>query len=183
MPCRVNGIVWAPCLGALVLPRVPSGSAPSVLRQNQRRLQLHQLASLPQRQRQRRLQMISASQEVRQLKAEVVELKAAIERLTAEVVEPKDEDTKQTKKARPGHTIVVAFTEDEAKEMRDIAEETGRCGQSLVHLSVDICGPCNPWSPTSIADDMERDGNRIVTLSSRLLPILRQRSSASSREV
>ena len=57
----------------------------------------------------------SASEEVRQLKAEVVELKAAIERLTAEVVEPKDEDTKQTKKARPGHTIVVAFTEDEAK--------------------------------------------------------------------
>ena len=45
MPCRVNGIVWAPCLGALVLPRVPSGSAPSVLRQNQRRLQLNQLAS------------------------------------------------------------------------------------------------------------------------------------------
>ena len=121
--------------------------------------------------------------EVQQLKAEVVELKAEVERLKAEVVELKDEDTKQTTKARPGPTIVVAFTEDEAKEMRDIAEETGRCGQSLVHLSVDICGPCNPWSPTSIADDMERDGNRIVTLSSRLLQLLRQQSSASSREV
>ena len=118
----------------------------------------------------------SASQEVDDLKLEVQQLKA-------EVVELKDEDTKQTTKARPGPTIVVAFTEDEAKEMRDIAEETGRCGQSLVHLSVDICGPCNPWSPTSIADDMERDGNRIVTLSSRLLQLLRQQSSASSREV
>ena len=63
----------------------------------------------------------SASEEVQQLKAEVVELKAEIERLTAEVVEPKDEDTKQTTKARLAHTIVVAFTEDEAKEMRDIA--------------------------------------------------------------
>ena len=121
--------------------------------------------------------------EVVALKAEVVELKAEVERLKAEVVELKDEDTKQTTKAMPGPTIVVAFTEDEAKEMRDIAEETGRCGQSLVHLSVDICGPCNPWSPTSIADDMERDGNRIVTLSSRLLQLLRQQSSASSRDV
>ena len=128
----------------------------------------------------------SASQEVQQLKAEVVELKAEVERLKAEVVELKDEDT-PTPPPPPrgalGPTIVVAFTEDEAKEMRDIAEETGRCGQSLVHLSVDICGPCNPWSPTSIADDMERDGNRIVTLSSRLLQLLRQQSSASSREV
>ena len=121
--------------------------------------------------------------EVQQLKAEVVELKAEVERLKAEVVELKDEDTKQTTKARLGPTIVVAFTEDEAKEMRDIAEETGRCGQSLGHLSVDICGPCNPRSPTSIADEMERDGNRIVTLSSRLLQLLRQQSSASSREV
>ena len=109
--------------------------------------------------------------EVVALKAEVGELKAEIERLKAEVVELKYEDMKQSTNARPGHTIVVAFTEDEAKEMRDIAEETGRCGQSLVHLSVDICGPCNPWSPTSIADDMERDGNRIVTLSSRLLQL------------
>ena len=171
MPCRVNGIVWAPCLGALVLPRVPSGSAPSVLRQNQRRLQLHQLASLPQRQRQRRLQMISASQEVRQLKAEVVELKAAIERLTAEVVEPKDEDTKQTKKARPGHTIAVAFTEDEATEMRDNAERTRALAESLLNLSSDMCGPCHPWSVEQIADQMQHDGNQIVTLSSRLLQL------------
>ena len=99
-----------------------------------------------------------------QLKAEVVQLKAEVEWLKAAFVELKCADTKQTTDARPGPTMVVAFTEDEAKEMRDIAEETGRCGQSLVHLSVDICGPCNPWSATSIADDMERDGNRIVTL-------------------
>ena len=118
-----------------------------------------------------------------QLKAEVVQLKAEVEWLKAAFVELKCADTKQTTDARPGPTIVVAFTEDEAKEMRDIAEETGRCGQSLVHLSIDICGPCNPWSPTSIADDMERDGNRIVTLSSRLLQLLREQSSASSREV
>ena len=50
----------------------------------------------------------SASQEVDDLKLEVQQLKA-------EVVELKDEDTKQTTKARPGATIVVAFTEDEAK--------------------------------------------------------------------
>ena len=110
-------------------------------------------------------------------------LKLEVQQLKAEVVELKDEDTKQTTKARLGQTIVVAFTEDEAKEMRDIAEETGRCGQPLVHLAVDICGPCNPWSPTIIADDMKQDGNRIVTLSSRLLQLLRQQPSASSREV
>ena len=113
--------------------------------------------------------------EVEQLKDEVEQLKAEVDRTYA--------DAKQTMKARPGPTLVVGLTitEDEAKEMHAIAEETGRCGQSLVHLSVDICGPCNPWSPTSIADDMERDGKRIVTLSSRLLQLLRQQSSASSR--
>ena len=56
----------------------------------------------------------TSSQEVQQLKAEVVELKAELERLKAEVVELKHEDTTQTPKARPGHTIVAAFTEDEA---------------------------------------------------------------------
>ncbi|MDA8584319.1 hypothetical protein N9L68_08780 [bacterium] len=66
--------------------------------------------------------------------------------------------------------------------MLDIAEGTGRCGQSSVHISREICCPCHPWYPTSIADDMERDGNRIVTLSSRLLQLFEQ-SSASSREV
>ena len=81
---------------------------------------------------------------MQQLKADVVELKAELERLEAEVVELKHEDTKQTPKAMPGHTIVVAFTEDEAKEMRPIAEDTGMCGKSLVHLSNDICSPCNP---------------------------------------
>ena len=40
-------------------------------------------------------------------------------------------DAKQTMKASLGPTIVVGLTltEDEAKEMRAIAEETGRCGQ------------------------------------------------------
>ena len=111
----------------------------------------------------------SASEEVRQLKAEVVELKAAIERLTAEVVEPKDEDTKQTKKARPGHTIVVAFTEDEAKEMRDIAEWTRELAQQMLYNKTDMCGPCSPQE--FLADMMEDDGNAIVTLSSRLLQL------------
>ena len=113
----------------------------------------------------------SASEEVQQLKAEVVELKAAIERLTAEVVEPKDEDTKQTKKARPGHTIVVAFTEDEAKEMRNNAERTRELAESLQAFSSDICGPCAPWSVEQIADQMQHDGNQIDTLSSRLLEL------------
>ena len=113
----------------------------------------------------------SASEEVRQLRAEVVELKAAIERLTADVVEPKDEDTKQTKKARPGHTIAVAFTEDEATEMRDNAERTRELAESLLNLSSDMCGPCAPWSVEQIADQMQHDGNQIVTLSSRLLEL------------
>ena len=106
-----------------------------------------------------------------QLKADVVELKAEIERLNADAVELKHEDTKQTTKARHGHTIVVASTEDEAKEMRHIAEGAGRCGQSLVHLSNDIFGPCNPLPPTKIADNIREDGNHIVTLSSRLLQL------------
>ena len=67
--------------------------------------------------------------------------------------------------------------------MRYIAKETGRRGESLVHLSVDMCGPCCPWHPEHIADSVEVDGNRIVTLSSRLLELLREQSSASSRDV
>jgi len=96
---------------------------------------------------------------------EVEQLKAEVDRTYA--------DAKQTMKARLGPTIVVGLTitEDEAKEMHAIAEETGRCGQSLVDLSVDIGGHCNPWSPTSIADSMEKDGNRLVTLASRLLQL------------
>ena len=81
---------------------------------------------------------VQLGNEIQQLQAEVVDLKAEVERLKAAVVVMTYEDTKQTTKARPGPTIVVAFTEDEAKEMRDIAEETGWCGQSLVHLSIDL---------------------------------------------
>ena len=69
---------------------------------------------------------VQVGDEIQQLKAEVVELKAEIQRLKAVVVELNYEDTKQTTKARPGPTIVVAFTEDEAIEMLDIAEETRR---------------------------------------------------------
>ncbi|MDA8584031.1 septum formation initiator family protein [bacterium] len=58
---------------------------------------------------------VQVGYEIQQLKADVVELKAEVQRLKAEVVKLKDEDTKQTTTARPGPTIVVAFTEDEAK--------------------------------------------------------------------
>ena len=106
---------------------------------------------------------------------EVQQLKAEVERLKAEVVELKDEDTKQTTKARLGPTIVVAFTEDEAKEMRNNAERTRELADSLLGLSSDMCGPCAPWSVEQIADQMQHDGNQIVTLSSRLLELLGQR--------
>ena len=87
-------------------------------------------------------------QEVWQLKAEIVELKAEVERLNAEVVELKDEDTKQTTKARLGPTIVAASTEHEAKVMRNIAECMGgrraglptlRTGGGMAHPPV-RCG-------------------------------------------
>ena len=100
--------------------------------------------------------------EVQQLKAEVVELKAEVERLKAEVVELKYEDN----------------------VMREIAEETGRCGESLLVYSVDVPSPCVPVSVMrDIAENMEQDGIRLRTLSSRLHQLLRQRSSASSGEV
>ena len=67
--------------------------------------------------------------------------------------------------------------------MRDIAERTKELVQEWVYLSTDICGPCSPWSATQIADYMEKDGEEIVTLSSMLLQLLPQQSSASSREV
>ena len=105
---------------------------------------------------------------MQQLKAEVVELMAEIERLNAEVVELKHEDTNHTTRARPGHTIVVAFTEDEANEMRHIAEEMVSCGQTWVHVSVDRCGPCSPWHLSQVAEEISANGNHIVILSSRL---------------
>ena len=93
----------------------------------------------------------------------------------------KDEDTKQTTTVRVGPTILVTFTEDEAKEMRDIAEETGTLGESLMHVASDIPSPRAPWSPDQIADSMEKDRNRLATLASRLLELLPEQSSASSR--
>ena len=60
--------------------------------------------------------------------------------------------------------------------MRYIAKETGRRGESLVHLSADIVSPCCPLHPEHIADSVKVDGNRIVTLSSRLLELLREQS-------
>ena len=126
---------------------------------------------------------VQLGDKIQQLSAEVVKLKAEVEWLKAAFVELKYADTKQTTNARPGPTIVVALTEEEAEEMRCIAKETGRRGESLVHLSVDMCGPCCPWHPEHIADSVKVDGNRIVTLSSRLLELLREQSSASSRDV
>ena len=67
---------------------------------------------------------VQLGDKIQQLKAEVVELKAEVERLKAAVVVLTYVDAKQTMEARPGPTIVVGLTEDEAKEMRDIATET-----------------------------------------------------------
>ena len=123
---------------------------------------------------------VQLGDKIQQLEAEVVELRAENEMLKAAVALTYA-DAKQTMEARPGPTIVVGLTEDEAKEMRDIAEETGTLGQSLMHVASDIPSPCAPWSPDQIADSMEKDGNRLATLASRLLELLPEQSSASSR--
>ena len=109
-----------------------------------------------------------------QLKAEVVQLKAEVAWLKAAFVELKCADTKQTTDARPGATMVVAFTEDEAKEIRDIAEGMRELAQQMLYNKTDMCSPCSPQG--FLADLMEDDGNTIVTLSSRLLELLREQS-------
>ena len=131
-----------------------------------------------------------------QLKAEVVQLKAEVAWLKAAFVELKCADTKQTTDARlaraglqqkaelqkpahrnqssPPQTIVVAFTEDEAKEIRDIAEGMRELAQQMLYNKTDMCSPCSPQG--FLADLMEDDGNKIVTLSSRLLELLREQS-------
>ena len=123
---------------------------------------------------------VQLGDKIQQLEAEVVELRAENEMLKAAVALTYA-DAKQTMEARPGPTIVVGLTEDEAKEMRDIAEETGTLGQSLMHVASDIPSPRAPWSPDQIADSMEKDRNRLATLASRLLELLPEQSSASSR--
>ena len=125
---------------------------------------------------------VQLGDKIQQLSAEVVKLKAENEMLKAAVALTYA-DAKQTMEARLGPTIVVGLTltEDEAKEMRDIAEETGTLGQSLMHVASDIPSPCAPWSPDQIADSMEKDRNRLATLASKLLELLPEQSSASSR--
>ena len=71
---------------------------------------------------------VQLGDKIQQLSAEVDKLKAEVEWLKAAFVELKYADTKQTTDARPGPTIVVALTEEEAEEMRYIAKETGRRG-------------------------------------------------------
>ena len=124
---------------------------------------------------------VQLGDKIQQLSAEVDKLKAENEMLKAAVALTYA-DAKQTMEARLGPTIVVGLTEDEAKEMRDIATETVRRGKSLVHLASDIGGPCCPLHPEHIADSVEVAGNTIVTLSSRLLELLREKSSASLRD-
>ena len=58
--------------------------------------------------------------------------------------------------------------------MRDIAERTRESAQQMLYNKDDMCGPCSPQR--FLADLMEDDGNTIVTLSSRLLELLREQS-------
>ena len=67
----------------------------------------------------------AASEEVQQLKAEIVELKMENERLKA---------------------AVFIFTEDEANEMREIAKNTKDSAEELVYVSIDMSGPCSPYT-------------------------------------
>ena len=85
-----------------------------------------------------------------------------VERLKAEVVKLKYEET----------------------SMREIAEETEECAESLRVYSVDVPSPFVHQSRMSdIAENMEQDSIRLTTLSSRIHQLLRQRSSVSSGEV
>ena len=58
--------------------------------------------------------------------------------------------------------------------MRDIAERTRELAQQMLYNKTDMCSPCSPQG--FLADLMEDDGNTIVTLSSRLLELLREQS-------
>ena len=83
--------------------------------------------------------------------------------------------------AREFLPLVEGYDPAYVEEMRGIAEEIGTLGQSLMHVASDIPSPRAPWSPDQIADSMEKDRNRLATLASRLLELLPEQSSASSR--
>ena len=129
----------------------------------------------------------SASQEVDDLKLEVQQLKAEVERLKEhkEVlrIALKDKYTRPPPPPPPpfGQAIVVSFTDDEAREMRDNAERTRELAQQILYNKTDMCGPCS--NQGFLADLMEDEGLEIIALSSRLLELWGQRWRASSRDV
>ena len=119
---RINGMIWCSCLDPSpfwICPRCATTESTTATAATASQLAPTTATTTDTAE--------STSQEVRQLKAEVVELNADIERLKAEAVKLKHDDTNPATKAMPGHTIVVAFTEHEANEMRHIAEKMGSC--------------------------------------------------------
>ena len=106
----------------------------------------------------------AASQEVQQLKAEIVKLKMENERLKA---------------------AVFIFTEDEANEMLEIVNKTGKSAEELVNVSTDMSGPCSPYTYDEAADIMGEQGQYIYDEAKKLFEILTVKGSESlsSREV